>query len=121
LELSEAEWEKVCLLLSLLVHPEKAQQAFSTEGGPTLHTTLPALEALHWAWSTCKSAAKYSTFESGLEAGLGKIEEYYERTSKSDVYIIAMLLDPTQKSKHIRKYWGNELFTQAMKHTEEII
>ncbi|KIK21875.1 hypothetical protein PISMIDRAFT_76369, partial [Pisolithus microcarpus 441] len=121
LELSEAEWEKVHLLLSLLVHPKKAQQAFSTEGGPMLHTALPALEALHWAWSTHKSATQYSTFKSGLEAGLGKIEEYYERTSESDVYIIAMLLDPAQKSKHIWKYWGNELFTWAMKHAEEII
>ncbi|KIK11462.1 hypothetical protein PISMIDRAFT_19504 [Pisolithus microcarpus 441] len=52
LELSEAKWEWVQCLLSLLSYAEKAQHAFSTEQGLTLHTALPALEALHKAWST---------------------------------------------------------------------
>ncbi|KAI5992932.1 hypothetical protein EDD15DRAFT_2167604 [Pisolithus albus] len=90
LELTDAEWERVQHLLSLLSYAEKAQHAFSTEQGPTLHTALPALEALHKAWSSRKDSAKYVDFSSGLEAGLTKVNEYYERTATSDAHIMAM-------------------------------
>ncbi|KAI6103438.1 hypothetical protein F5141DRAFT_1065253 [Pisolithus sp. B1] len=46
LELTESEWEHIQLLLSLLVQAKKAQQAFSTEQGLTMHTVLLVLEVL---------------------------------------------------------------------------
>ncbi|KAI5991213.1 ribonuclease H-like domain-containing protein [Pisolithus albus] len=120
LELSEAEWDRVRLLLSLLGYAEKAQHAFSTEHGPTLHAALPALEALHKAWSLRMDSVKYMDFTDALEAALRKVSEYYERTASSDAYIMAMILDPRQKLKHIRTYWGEELVTQATQHAEEM-
>ncbi|KAI5990906.1 hypothetical protein EDD15DRAFT_2169791 [Pisolithus albus] len=112
LELMDAEWER---------YAEKAQHAFSTEQGPTLHTALPALEALHKAWSSRKDSAKYVDFSSGLEASLTKVNEYYEQTATSDAHIMAMLLDPTQKLNHIRTYWGEEQLTQVLQYAEDIL
>ncbi|KIK29637.1 hypothetical protein PISMIDRAFT_72797, partial [Pisolithus microcarpus 441] len=120
LELSEAEWDHVQLLLSLLGYAEKAQHTFSTEQGPTLHAALPALVALHKAWSLHMDSIKYMDFTDALEAGLHKVSEYYEHTASSDAYIMAMILDPGQKLKHICMYWGEELVTQATQHAEEM-
>lgn len=158
LELSEYEWECVQLLLSLLgvnvsclscivyanfglQHAEKAQHAFSTDGGPTLHTALPALEALHKAWSTRKKGTKYMDFQEALEAGISKVSDYYERTASSDAHIISMgrfntsslyvdytvmtrngpVLDPAQKLNHIRSNWGGDLLADVMEHIEKIV
>lgn len=62
LEPMEMEWGRVQLLLSLLGHAEKAQHSFSMEQGPTLHTALPALEALHKAWSSRCKVEKMETW-----------------------------------------------------------
>ena len=55
-----------------------------------LHNALPALEALHHAWSTRATRSKYAEFSDTLSAGAAKISEYYEKTSVSDVYTMAM-------------------------------
>ena len=55
-----------------------------------LHAALPALEALHKAWSVRKMVAKYSDFYDGLVAGVDKVAEYYDHTADSDAHIIAM-------------------------------
>ncbi|KAF8638777.1 hypothetical protein AX14_010153, partial [Amanita brunnescens Koide BX004] len=120
MQLTAAEWERVGRLLNLLGHAEKAQQAFSSDQGPTLHLALPALEALHKAWSTRVSRIQYLDFQDGLNAGIDKIVDYYQRSADSDAYIMAMLLDPTQKIEHIRKYWGEALLKDALEHAEEM-
>jgi hypothetical protein len=51
---------------------------------------LPALEALHKAWSKWVGREKYGDFIPALSAGLAKIEEYYDRTSDSNAYTFAM-------------------------------
>jgi hypothetical protein len=71
-------------------HADNAQHAFSSDRGTTLHLALPALEALHKAWSTRLTRAKYQDFVPALEAGLEKITEYYERTADSDAYTFVM-------------------------------
>jgi hypothetical protein len=72
LQLSRSEWNRIHLFLSLLKvsrfislpllyqniftvscqHANAAQQAFSSDNGPSLHLALPALEALHKAWTS---------------------------------------------------------------------
>lgn len=104
LRLRPDEWENVdlfngllavCLKLLLLnantaKHADNAQQAFSSDQAPTLHLALPALEALHKAWSVRQDRVKYQDFVPALESGLAKIEEYYNRTADSDAYTFAM-------------------------------
>ena len=69
-----------------------AQQAFSYDSTPTLHTGLPALKALHKSWKMKAGALKYSPFVDALEAVLMKVEEYYDKTSISHAYTFVMCI-----------------------------
>ncbi|KAL1939214.1 hypothetical protein VTO73DRAFT_10255 [Trametes versicolor] len=120
LQLSADEWARVKTALSLLAHADNAQQAFSSDQGPTLHLGLPALEALHKAWSSRATRSKYAHFESAIDKGLSKVAEYYDKTSSSDVYTLAMILDPSQKKRHLERYWGKELSNQSLKRIEKM-
>lgn len=75
-------------------HADNAQHAFSSDQAATLHLALPALEALHKAWTTRLAREKYKGFTSALQAGLTKIEEYYDRTADSDTYTFSMRCVP---------------------------
>lgn len=57
---------------------------------PTLHLALPALNALHKAWTSQHNRAKYQAFVDVLDVGLAKIEQYYDRTADSKAYMFAM-------------------------------
>ncbi|KAF8233426.1 hypothetical protein L208DRAFT_1266782, partial [Tricholoma matsutake] len=98
-----------------------AQQAFSSDQATTLHLELPALEALHKAWTKQADRSKYRDFVPALKAGLDKIEEYYDRTADSDAYTFAMLLDPSEKTEHIHKHWGGEKLKRVLKDAEEMV
>ncbi|KAG6852465.1 hypothetical protein C0991_011750 [Blastosporella zonata] len=118
---TKKEWNHVGLILKLLTHAENVQQAFSTDQGPTLHLTIPALEALHAAWSKCHNQTKYKDFVPALDTALQKVQDYYKKTAKTQVYTFAMctifisylmvyykfffsILDPSKKSKHLHRY-----------------
>ena len=73
-------------------HADKAQHAFSSNQGPSLHLALPALKALHKAWSTRASSPKYDPFHEALEAGTAKIDKYYQKTADLDAYTFAMCM-----------------------------
>jgi hypothetical protein len=74
----------------VLKHADNAQQSFSSDRGPSLQQALPALEGLHKAWSSRSEHQKYKAFHQALTAAVSKIQEYYNRTSHSDAYIMAM-------------------------------
>lgn len=92
-----------CVIILLLCHNSKsltfsqradnAQQAFSSDQVSTLHLAIPALEALHKAWSDRTAPTrrqKYERFVPALQAACTKIDEYYEKTTESPAYIMAM-------------------------------
>ncbi len=154
LKLEPEEWEQVERFLDLLSvcahhflkhipdvgypqHAENAQHAFSLEQGPTLHLAIPALEALHKAWSARISRDKYADFVDALSAATAKIEEYYNKTEQSPAYTFVMcesffstskhatdslaVLDPSGKGMHLKKYWSAELYERALIVAEEIV
>lgn len=55
-----------------------------------MHRGLPALEALHKSWTSRLDKPKYAEFRTAIQAGLNKVEEYYQKTADSDVYTFAM-------------------------------
>ncbi|RDB14951.1 putative AC transposase [Hypsizygus marmoreus] len=120
LKLTPDEWKRVKKFIDLLAHSDRAQQAFSSENTPTLHNAVPALEALHAAWSARRDRDKYEDFSTALTAGLEKIEEYYEKTSESHAYTFAMLLDPNTKMSHFEKHWEKDLQDEVLESAEEI-
>jgi hypothetical protein len=71
-------------------HADRAQQTFSSENEPSLHIAIPALEALHSAWSKRIEREKYSEFLDAIQAGIDKLNKYYERTEDSTAYIMSM-------------------------------
>jgi len=66
------------------------QQAFSYDNSSTLHSSIPALEALHKAWSSQAKRPKYQDFAEALNAAAEKIEEHYDKTSTSHAYTLVM-------------------------------
>jgi hypothetical protein len=76
--------------LTLYQHADNAQQAFSSEKTSTLHLAIPALEALHRAWFSRAGRPKYKRFTPALKAACTKIDDYYEKTTDSPAYIMAM-------------------------------
>ncbi|KAF5340819.1 hypothetical protein D9757_009868 [Collybiopsis confluens] len=105
LNLSDEEWERVDAMLGILAHADHAQQAFSSENEPCLHIGLPALEALHHAWSKQLLKEKYSLFTDALNAGISKISEYYDRTGNSSAYCYTR----SRKQLTLKKHWDAPL------------
>ncbi|KZT24066.1 hypothetical protein NEOLEDRAFT_1210327 [Neolentinus lepideus HHB14362 ss-1] len=126
LKLTAEEWKRVSVFEELLKCADLAQQAFSSEHGPSLHLALPALEALRKGWQIRKDrGGKYSPFISALRSGITKINEYYMRTVKSEAYVMSMgtcngvfVLDPAQKALHFDKYWTADDKKEAMELIE---
>jgi hypothetical protein len=74
----------------MLQYADVAQQAFSSDAGTTLHLAILALKALHKAWSFHSGWPKYAHFAPALHATVQKIDEYYEQTTDSPTYVMAM-------------------------------
>jgi len=66
----------------------------------TLHLAVLALETLHKAWSSGAGWAKYACFAPALDATASKIDEYYEKTTESPAYVIAMGLSLCYYTHH---------------------
>ena len=75
---------------TLFEYADQAQQAFSSDEGPSLHSSLPGLNALCKAWSSQAEKEKYSDFQGALNDATAKIAEYYDKTFTSDAFIFAM-------------------------------
>ncbi|KAJ7824706.1 hypothetical protein B0H13DRAFT_2123527 [Mycena leptocephala] len=98
LQLTESEWSRVDLFLNLLAYAENSQHKFSSDLKSTLHLALPALESLYAGWTKCTEDLKYSDFSDALREALEKVDEYYQKTSSSNAYMFAMVLDPAKKT-----------------------
>lgn len=124
----------------LLQHSDNAQQAFSSETATTLHLAIPALEALHKAWTTRVVRSSYERFVPALNAACAKIEDYYDKTTESPAYIMSMgkqllvlffkhcltfymllVLDPKAKLEYFKRQWSSELQDQVVKCVEEVV
>ncbi|KAG6813328.1 hypothetical protein H0H92_012141 [Tricholoma furcatifolium] len=120
LRLSSEEWNHVKMFIRLLQLADRAQQAFSAENAPTLHNALPALEALHEAWSSRQNQTKYLEFADALGAGVAKLEQYYQKTSETHAYTLAMFLDPNIKMEYFRKHWDKDLEDEVLESVKII-
>ena len=117
-------------------HADHAQQAFSSEKASTLHLAIPALEALHRAWLSRAERPRFERFFPALEAAYKKIDEYYEKTTSSPAYILAMsmlspfindisnallVLNPKEKMSYFKKHWSTELQSDVKNCVEEVV
>ncbi|KAI0282706.1 hypothetical protein BC826DRAFT_1110620 [Russula brevipes] len=114
LMLTDSEWDHVGMFFSLLHHLDKAQHAFSAAQTPTLFNAIPAIEALHMAWSSHANKLKYNSFKDALCATTAKLNEYYEKTADSDARILVMLLHPEYKMTYFKKNWNKSLQKEVL-------
>ncbi|KAJ7131124.1 ribonuclease H-like domain-containing protein, partial [Mycena epipterygia] len=119
LQLTEEEWDRVNLFLDLLAFAEHSQHQFSSDLKSTLHLALPALEALHAGWTQSAEDPKYSHFKDALEQASEKVDEYYQKTSNSNAYMFAMVLDPAKKLSYFT-HWPDDLQEEALEAMEEM-
>jgi hypothetical protein len=85
-------------------HADDAQQAFSASSMLMLQHALLALEKLYSLWEKATAKPPYESFISALTVGMNKLNTYYERSTDSDVHIMAMgellFLIPLQFADH---------------------
>ena len=100
---------------------------------------MPALEVLHKAWSSQAERPKYALFAPALVKACDKVDEYYEKTTDSPAYIMAMcrlsipavafllnpnkctVLNPKEKMVHFKKHWSEDLQQEVLDCAEEIV
>ena len=103
----------------------------------TLHLAIPALEALHKAWSSRADRPKYARFADALNTACNKIDKYYEKTTESAAYLVAMsvsycflpmtllmnllVLNPKGKMLYFKKHWPEELHENVLKYVEAVV
>jgi hypothetical protein len=138
LQLTSAEWTQVGQFADLLSYANVVQQAFLSNRGPTLHLAIPALETLHKSWSSRAERHKYIRFAGPLKAAAEKLDEYYEKTTDTAAYVIAMcssfaiiiiptltnstilVLDPTSKLTYFKKHWPSNLLDDVLACAENV-
>ncbi|KAG1801330.1 uncharacterized protein HD556DRAFT_1203851, partial [Suillus plorans] len=49
-----------------------------------------------------------------------KLDEYYEKTTDTAAYVIAMLLDPTAKLAYFKKHWPLNLLDDVLACAENV-
>jgi hypothetical protein len=55
-----------------------------------LQHALPTLEKLYVSWEKASSKPRYHAFAPALDAGMTKLNTYYQRSADSDAHIMAM-------------------------------
>ena len=78
------------LMCDFIKYTNDAQQAFSSSSTPSLQNALPALERMYAAWEKSSSKPRYVCFIPALDAGMAKLDKYYQRSAASDAHIMAM-------------------------------
>lgn len=78
------------LKLTILQDANCYQQAFSSDKAPTLYRAISAMEALCTRWEKKSEDPQYAIYHDAINAGLNKLQKYYEKIDNAPVYILAM-------------------------------
>ncbi|RDX52411.1 hypothetical protein OH76DRAFT_1316067, partial [Lentinus brumalis] len=106
--LDDDDWERVKLCTELLDDATRYLHAFFKDGVPTLHRSIPALEALLTRWEKRRADPKYALFHPALDKGLEKLRKYYLNLDNTDAYILAQFTQPYYRLDYIEQKWGGE-------------
>ena len=66
------------LMCDFIKYANDAQQAFSSSSTPSLQNALPTLERMYATWEKSSSKPRYVCFIPALDAGMAKLDEYYQ-------------------------------------------
>ncbi|KDQ06613.1 hypothetical protein BOTBODRAFT_91089, partial [Botryobasidium botryosum FD-172 SS1] len=102
--LSEIEQAILQDIRQILSVPHATQQLLSAEKTPTLSVALPAYEVMIDTWKSFIDV--FPELAPAIQAGLDKLNEYVQRSRKTKLYALAMVINPTIKFEWIEKHWS---------------
>ncbi|KAF8263205.1 hypothetical protein EI94DRAFT_1807644 [Lactarius quietus] len=68
-----------------------------------------AINELFTSWEKASTKSCYESFVPALNAGMAKLNTYYECSAESDAHILAMVLKPSMKLVYFHKHWSSDL------------
>ncbi|KAJ3714782.1 hypothetical protein C8R42DRAFT_590961, partial [Lentinula raphanica] len=110
---SSRDWDRVKDCLSILEHPARIQQLFSSSKTVSIYKAIPAFEVLLTQWENMLQDTRYQLYHSAVEAGLKKLQKYYTRFDEKPAYILSLFIHPYYKLHWIEHNWGGAEAQQA--------
>ncbi|KIM58277.1 hypothetical protein SCLCIDRAFT_28178 [Scleroderma citrinum Foug A] len=110
-KLSEVDWQIIEDLEVVLKVPHTFQQSVSSEALPTLTHIIPVFKMFIIQWEHLSAQAPQCALF--IEVGLHYAKEYYSHMGKTDVYAIAMFVDPTICFTWINAHWEDTDIAKA--------
>ncbi|KIO17968.1 hypothetical protein M407DRAFT_32366 [Tulasnella calospora MUT 4182] len=109
--LSDTELQVLRDIQQVLKVAHLAQQALSSERTPTLSSVLRAYELIVQGWELLSS--RLPNLKHAISAGLAKIRTYEQKSRQNQMFILAIVLNPSMKLKWIKDKWGAEEAAKA--------
>ncbi|XP_006462317.1 hypothetical protein AGABI2DRAFT_54349, partial [Agaricus bisporus var. bisporus H97] len=102
-ELSDEEWELAEQLSEVLQIFKEATEFFSHKNESLLLSVIPVMDDIDETLQTSIDDKKYSTaLLHALTLGRRTLNKYYSHTDASELYRIALILDPRYKIMYMR-------------------
>ncbi|EKM76036.1 hypothetical protein AGABI1DRAFT_14520, partial [Agaricus bisporus var. burnettii JB137-S8] len=102
-ELSDEEWELAEQLSEVLQIFKEATEFFSRKNESLLSSVIPVMDDIDETLQTSIDDKKYSTaLLHALTLGRRTLNKYYSHTDASELYRIALILDPRYKIMYMR-------------------
>ncbi|TFK18137.1 hypothetical protein FA15DRAFT_603846 [Coprinopsis marcescibilis] len=88
--LQTEEWSTLSIYCTILQVPHAFQQCLSAEKTLTLHEALPNFHSMMKVWENMK--AEHPNYINLIDAGLSKLQEYWEKVKDVPAYTLVMCL-----------------------------
>ncbi|KAF5344011.1 hypothetical protein D9758_012912 [Tetrapyrgos nigripes] len=93
--MNDEEWNKLERYVEIWQVLHSFQEQLSGEKTPTLSFALPGYDTMIAKWEHMKN--KLLQYASVIDAGIAKLHRYHDHADKSDVYMLAMIVNPSIK------------------------
>lgn len=66
-------------------------------------------------WEKMARLEKYKPVVKGLERGLGNLRKWYRNMDDTDIYLMALVFDPSIKMEYCKVHWDEDYLAVANK------
>lgn len=107
-QFEEDEWVLIDRIHTILTEATALQKQFSSETQPTVWKLIVGFEEFIGKWKDFTNNDDFRALRPALEAGLEKIEKYYEKAVRSPASIVSIYLNPCLKGEYFKRFWMEE-------------
>ena len=83
--------------------------------------TLPTLELMQEKWEALLESPKHQPVHEGIERGLDNLHKWYRKTDDTDIYFIALVLDPGIKLEYFNTHWEKDYLKKGIQNLEQVV